>query len=231
MTVDELKKAILSESSIYAYKESLEEKKNYQKSSILFRIDLIFGTVDKDSREIADLSRNGRSNFDWLVWLSAEHDFIFNSLGSLAPYIDQIKQIKNPKPKNESIDVKDLLAQFDLDAIGKSAIKYYQAIIDLSEKIFDHLQKLENISPDNESMQKLKLTPEDIRGQIKDMQNQIESLKSQADQFFIQLDEVNNSPNSIQKLAELESMPRPSFEFIIENFANIINKLSIHNLK
>ncbi|MBR1420554.1 MAG: hypothetical protein IJ575_05825 [Selenomonadaceae bacterium] len=142
-----------------------------------------------------------------------------------------MKYFDPPKPELESLNVEDLFAQFDLDAIGKSTIKYYQAIINLSNAFLDHLQKLENISPDNKSMQKLKLTPEDLRGQIKDVRNKVENLKSQADQFFIQLDEVNNSPNSIQKLAELESMPRPSFEFIIENFVNIINKLSIHNLE
>ena len=54
-----------------------------------------------------------------------------------------IQDIENQKVKIKSIDVKDLLYQFDLDAIGKSTIKYYQAIIDLSEKIFDHLQKFE----------------------------------------------------------------------------------------
>ncbi|MBR1420555.1 MAG: hypothetical protein IJ575_05830 [Selenomonadaceae bacterium] len=143
-------------------------------------------------------------------------------------------KIQNPKSEIKSldvIDVKDLIKQFDLDAIRKSTIKYYQAILDLSNALLDHLQKLENISPDNKSMQKLKLTPEDLRGQIKDVRNQIENLKSHADQFFIQLNEVNHSTNLIQKLAELESMPRPSFEFIIENFVNIINKLSIHNLE
>ena len=57
------------------------------------------------------------------------------------------------------------------------------------------------------------------------MRNQIESLKSQADQFFIQLNEVNHSTNSIQKLAELESMPRPSFEFIVENIAKIVDDM------
>ena len=139
--------------------------------------------------------------------------------------LQRSKDIEFQKPKNQSLDVKDLLAQFDLDAIGKSTIKYYQSIIDLSNALLDHFQELENISPDNESMQKLKLTPEDLRGQIKDVRNQIENLKSHADQFFIQLNEVNHSTNLIQKLAELESMPRPSFEFIVENFVKITNEL------
>ena len=135
MTVDNLKDAISSRGFCYA-------SKGAEENSPKIYIDLYSGIVTQANKfgndEITDLSRNGRSNFDWLVWLSAEHDFIFNNLGSLAPYIDQIKQIKNPKPKNESIDVKDLLAQFDLDAIGKSAIKYYQAIIDLSNTLHIH---------------------------------------------------------------------------------------------
>lgn len=139
--------------------------------------------------------------------------------------LQRSKDIEFQKPKNQSLDVKDLLAQFDLDAIGKSTIKYYQSIIDLSNALLDHFQELENISPDNESMQKLKLTPEDLRGQIKDVRNQIENLKSHADQFFIQLNEVNHSTNLIQKLAELESMPRPSFEFIVENIAKIVDDM------
>ena len=142
-----------------------------------------------------------------------------------------------------------LLAGYDMAAIEKSAIRYFDAVVNLADTMLETLREYEsaNESAISELLKvalKLKLkftenphlTPEEnsllyerqkflaqrLAMGTNEVRDKILLLKTQAERFFRRLDEINRSINSITELVELEKETRIKFEFLTENLARIV---------
>lgn len=140
-------------------------------------------------------------------------------------------------------------SKYDAAAINKSPIKFYQSVSSAADEVLNYLQQYETaaaetISEASKILIKLNtkyiasphLTAEEnsllekrqqflarrLELGTDDTKAQILSMKAQAEELAARIDEINHSKNSLFELAELEKLPRPSFEFLTENLTQII---------
>lgn len=103
--------------------------------------------------------------------------------------------------------------QFDMAAIAKSPIKYFDAVLSLTDGLLDTLQQFEaaqkEIIAENLSIT-LKLNAQFIANPNLTAEK-ILSVKAQAERFFTRLDEINAGNDSICELAALAAEPRADF--------------------
>ena len=148
-------------------------------------------------------------------------------------------------------DYKPLLAKFNLADLGRSPIKYFDAVLSVTDEFLDALQEFESAQAETiaESLKialKLNakyvdnpnLTAEEnslLAERQKFLSQRLElntdapklkilSVKAQAERFFERLDAINEGNNSIRQLAELQAESRADFEFLAENLARIITE-------
>lgn len=157
---------------------------------------------------------------------------------------------ENKKPKlTADFDYQLLLKKYNLDRINKSVVEYNKSILTLSDELLEILDEYENAQSETIgecSKIALKLSAKFIESQhLSEEENnlleerqkflaqrlelgtdevkiQILAVKTQAEEFFARLEKINRGKNSIRELAELENEPRATFEFLVENLANII---------
>ncbi len=144
-----------------------------------------------------------------------------------------------------------VLRFFDADTaeINKSPIQYYESILNVADELLKYLQEhetaqAETISAFSQMAFKLNarftesphLTPEEnsllkerqkfLAARLElgtdDTKSQILSVKAQAEELAARIDKINHGENSINELAALESEPRVSFEFLVENMTHIV---------
>lgn len=148
-----------------------------------------------------------------------------------------------------NFDYTALLAKYDIKAINKSVIKYYQAVQQWTNEL---MNKLDGYEQENESlirdfnMISLKLSKKyednphltdaentllaerqhyfqkSFSLELNKVKSNILSIQKQADDLEYRIDEINNGEDAIHELALLEKEERVSFEFIAENTAEII---------
>lgn len=160
---------------------------------------------------------------------------------------EQRKKLEESKPK--LFDYKPILAKYDTAAVDKSVIKYFEAVLNVTDELLNVLQGYETVHKKTiaESLNttlKLKskyiaipqLAPEEnkllaerqkfllqrLNLGTDEVKAQILSVKAQAEDLSARLDEINHSGNFIEGLAEFEAKPRASFEFLVENLARMI---------
>ena len=159
-------------------------------------------------------------------------------------------EAENKKLKlTANFDYLPLLKKFDTAAIKKSPIKYFESVLSLSDELLEILDEYENAQSETIgecSKIELKLSAKFIESpHLSEEENnlleerqkflaqrlelgtdevkfQILAVKTQAEEFFARLEKINRGKNSIRELAELENEPRATFEFLVENLANII---------
>lgn len=163
----------------------------------------------------------------------------------------QRKDEESRKPKlTENFDYLPLLKKFDTEEIKKSPIKYFKSVLSLSDELLEILDEYEkeqretigdcskiglklsakfiespHLSEEENNLleARQKFLEERLKLATDDVKIQILSVKAQAEDFFSRLEKINFGKNSIRELAELESEPRATFEFLVENLANIIS--------
>lgn len=146
-------------------------------------------------------------------------------------------------------DYRPLLAKFDTKAIAKSPIKYFDAVLSLTDKLLDTLQQFEaaqketiaenlsitlklnaqfianpNLTPEENALlaERQRFLAQRLELNGDEPKRKILSVKAQAEKFFTRLDEINGGDNSISELAALQAEPRADFELLAENLARII---------
>ncbi|MBQ3443046.1 MAG: hypothetical protein IJG33_07370 [Selenomonadaceae bacterium] len=114
--------------------------------------------------------------------------------------------IKPPQNKKSvsSLDCQTILDKYDVEAVDKSAIRYYEAVLSVVDELLATL-------PEN-----------DTSKAVADKKRKLSFVKDQAESFFQRLDEINTGYDSIRELAKLESEPRTSFAFLVESLTRII---------
>lgn len=161
----------------------------------------------------------------------------------------QIKELQNVTLLSSEFDYMALLSKYDIKSIDTSVIKYYQAVQNWCSELMDKLDYYEKekeavISDFNVIGLKLSKKYEnhanltdDENAMLFDRQSyfrknfslgmnsikaKILAVKKQADELEYRIDDIDNSDDSIYKLALLEQEQRASFSLIAENTAKII---------
>lgn len=146
-------------------------------------------------------------------------------------------------------DYRPLLAKFDTEAIAKSPIKYFDAVLSLTDELLDTLQQFEdsqketiaenlsitlklnaqfianpNLKPEENSLlaERQRFLARRLELNTDEPARKILSVKAQAERFFTRLDEINSDNNVIRELAALAAEPRADFELLVENLSRII---------
>lgn len=161
------------------------------------------------------------------------------------------KKSKKPAQAKMTVtfDYRPLLEQYDTAAVDKSPIKYFDAVLNVSDEFLDILNEYETAQAETiaESLKltlKLKakytdnpnLTPEEnalLADRQKFLATRLElatdepkrkilAVKAQANHFFTRLEAVNAGDNSISDLAALQAEPCADFELLVENMARIV---------
>lgn len=161
----------------------------------------------------------------------------------------QIDALQTVTLLSSDFDYMALFAKYDINAIDKSIIRYYQAVqqwtCELMDKLDYYEQEMEPVIRDfNLIGLKLSKKYED-NPHLTDEENtllaerqqyfqknfslgmhtirsKILAVKKQADALENRIDEIDNGEDSIHKLALLEKEERASFSFIAENTAKIV---------
>ncbi len=142
-----------------------------------------------------------------------------------------------------------LLAGYDLAAIEKSAIKYFDAVANFADTMLEILQEYEaahekslsellkvamklklkftespHLTAEENSLlaERQKFLSQRLAMSTDEVKAQILLAKAQAERFFERLDKINRGGNSISELVEFEAEPRIKFEFLAENLARIV---------
>lgn len=180
----------------------------------------------------------------------AELDRKIASAKKLAEKEEQRKKLEASKPKlTANFNYKPLLAKYDVAATAKSPIKYFDAVLNVTDEFLDILNEYETAQAETiaaflKIALKLKakytdnpnLTPEEnalLADRQKFLATRLElatdepkrkilAVKAQAEKFSERLEKINDSENYFAELAALESEPRPSFELLVENLARIV---------
>ena len=139
---------------------------------------------------------------------------------------------KNQIILTANFNYKPLLRKYDAAAVDKSVIKYSAAVLGVAEEMLDILQQYETAQAEifaefAQMTEKLsaphaKFLIERLEFGLDDATAQILAVKSQAEKLAAHLDRINHGENSIVELAALENAPRASFEFLVENLAQIV---------
>ncbi len=168
----------------------------------------------------------------------------------LAEVEAQIAELQPAQTKlTANFNYKPLLAKYDVAATAKSPIKYFDAVLAVSDEFLDILNEYETAQAETiaaflKIALKLKakytdnpnLTPEEnalLADRKKFLATRLElatdepkrkilAVKAQANHFFARLEAVNAGNNSISDLAALQAEPRADFELLVENMARIV---------
>lgn len=175
-----------------------------------------------------------------------EKPALINKLNELQLKIEDLQKVTLLSPE---FDYTALLAKYDIDAINKSVIKYYQAVqqwtCELINKLDDYEEQKEAVIRDfnliglklsKKYEKNSKLTDEEntllaerqrylsnkLSLGMNNIKSKILAVKKQADDLEMRIDEIDNSANSMHELALVEKEERVSFEFLAENTGKII---------
>ena len=98
--------------------------------------------------------------------------------------------------------------------------EFSQASVALDEVHTDN----QNLSAEGKELldERQKFLTRYLKPGIDSIKNQITAIKTQAEDFSARIEKINQSPNSIKEFAELEKEPRVSFDFLTENFVNLV---------
>ena len=171
-------------------------------------------------------------------------------LKQLAEVEAQIAELQPAQTKlTANFNYKPLLAKYDVAATAKSPIKYFDAVLAVSDEFLDILNEYETAQAETiaaflKIALKLKakytdnpnLTPEEnalladrqkflaarLELATDEPKRKILAVKAQANHFFARLEAVNAGDNSIRDLAALQAEPRADFELLVENLARIV---------
>ena len=119
------------------------------------------------------------------------------------------KMLTEPQQDKKSVssfDCQSIIERFDMAAVDKSAIRYYEAVLRVADELLATL-------PENDTSEAMA-----------EKKRKLIFVKDQAETFFKRLDEINTGYDSICELAKLEAMPRPSFAFLVESLTRIIKE-------
>ena len=163
------------------------------------------------------------------------------------PVSKPMEQISKPALLNFNYD--ELLKKFDVAKIKKSPIKYLDAVLNVTAELLNILQDYEatqsetiaaflkitlklnvkyfdnpNLTPEENLLlaERQKFLAQRLELCTDEPKRKILLVKTQAENFFERLDEINGSDDSISELAELQAEPRADFEFLVENLSRII---------
>lgn len=133
-------------------------------------------------------------------------------------------------------------SRYDAAAINQSPIKFYKAVKGAADDALNYLQEYEtavqippkisvsytdspHLSPEENNLlaERQNFFVKRFDPCTDDTKAQILSFKAQAEELEACIDKINHAKNSLRVLAELEKVPRVSFEFFIENLAQILN--------
>lgn len=162
----------------------------------------------------------------------------------------QIAELQPTQMKlTANFDHRPLLSKYDVDAVNRSPIRYYEAVQSVSDSLLDVLNEYEaaqagTIRDFNQLALRLNvkyvdsphLTDEEnklladrqhflaqrLELGVDDVKTQILSIKAQADNLSARIDKINHGTNSIRELAALNAEPRIDFELLVENAAHIV---------
>lgn len=175
-----------------------------------------------------------------------EKPALMNELNELQLKIEDLQKVTL---LSSEFDYTALLAKYDVKAIHKSVIKYYQAVqqwtCELINKLDDYEEQKEAVIRDfnliglklsKKYEKNSKLTDEEntllaerqrylsnkLSLGMNNIKSKILAVKKQADDLEMRIDEIDNSPNSMHELALVEKEERVSFEFLAENTGKII---------
>lgn len=164
---------------------------------------------------------------------------------------NQIAELENAQKKSANFDYQPLIKKFDAAAIAKSPIKYFDAVLVVTDELFDALQELatgnaqiiaESLplsrkiaeSPVESSQfkpcendlftKRQKFLKKRLELSIDEPVRKIQFVRTQAENFFARLDAISGDNNLIGDLAEIQAESRADFEFLVETMARIINK-------
>lgn len=148
-----------------------------------------------------------------------------------------------------NFNYRPILAKYDTAAVNKSAIKYFDAVLSVTDELLNVLQEYEasqsetiaeflritlnlgakytdnpNLTAEENSLlyERQKLLARRLEIGIDAPKQRLLFVKMQAENFFAHLDKINGDNSSIRQLAELQAEPRADFELLVENMARII---------
>lgn len=148
-----------------------------------------------------------------------------------------------------NFNYRPILAKYDVEAVNKSAIKYFDAVLSVTDELLNVLQEYEasqsetiaeflritlnlgakytdnpNLTAEENSLlsERQKILARRLEIGIDEPKRRILSVKAQAEKFFERLDAINGDNSSIRQLAKLQAEPRADFELLVENMARII---------
>ncbi|WP_270567999.1 hypothetical protein [Clostridium beijerinckii] len=167
---------------------------------------------------------------------------------------EQINNLQQEVLLSSTFDYSTLLAKYDIKAIDKSVIKYYEAVIKWIDGLMDKMRYYEGQKSDvirdcniiglilsKKYDNNPNLTDEEndlLRSRqvffkkhfelgMNSVSSKLLAIKKQAEKIEERIEEINNGDNAIEELAILEDEKRASFEFIAENTSNIIKNALI----
>lgn len=157
---------------------------------------------------------------------------------------DQVKLTAN-------FNYKPILAKYDIKAVDTSVIQYYESVLSVTDTILGILQEYEtaqsetisefshlalqleakytdspHLTEDENDLlrQRQQFLAERLELGMDDVKEQILSLREQANHLAARLAQITHGKNAMRELAELESEPRVSFAFLVENLARIVRE-------
>jgi len=147
-----------------------------------------------------------------------------------------------------NFNYRPLLAKYDVAAIAKSPIKYFDAVLNVADKFLDILQEYEAAQAEtiadawkiarklNDIVEDPKLTTEEnfllderryflatrLELGTDEPKRKILLAKDEAEIFFLHLDKAGSYKNPIHALAELYAEPRAGFDLLVESLARTV---------
>ena len=171
-------------------------------------------------------------------------------LKQLAEVEAQIAELQPAQTKlTANFNYKPLLAKYDVPALAKSPIKYFDAVLNVADEFLDILNEYEtaqaetiaaflkialklkvkytdnpNLTPEENSLlaNRQKFLAARLELATDEPKRKILAVKAQANNFFTRLESVNAGDKSIRDLAALQAEPRADFELLVENMARIV---------
>lgn len=171
-------------------------------------------------------------------------------LKQLAEVETQIAELQPAQTKlTANFNYKPLLAKYDVAATAKSPIKYFDAVLNVSDEFLDILNEYEtaqaetiaaflkialklkakytdnpNLTPEENALlaERQKFLATRLELATDEPKRKILAVKAQANHFFTRLEAFNAGDKSISDLAALQAEPRADFELLVENMARIV---------
>lgn len=161
----------------------------------------------------------------------------------------QLSEIQTVKNTPAHADFGQFLAKLDTITIDKSPIKYFGAVLSLTDELLKVLQDYEaaqaetiaeflkislklsakytdnpNLTAEENSLlaERQKFLATRLELGIDAPKRRILSVKAQAERFFERLDKISDGDNLICELAALQAEPRADFDLLTESLARII---------